>query len=776
MADELRARYKIQLPSGEIIEFEGPGGLSDDQITHLADQYLHDAKPGDTFAPSVYENVNAQGDVGIGDQGFDLNKYNPEDSSAIGAFARGAPQGALLNFADEISAFGNAAIPGLASLDDYMGMSHGDQQAFYDNPEGFWAAVRNNMRGFKEQQQADQALHPTARFAGEIGGAVSTLPYGASAAGKILPTAVKEAMAARPVLTSVGIGGVTGGIGGAGAGQEGTRAQSAAIGTLGGMALAGGISSGMELAPWLATYGRAFFNKLPEKEAVRQIIETLRHGGFDMTSPTGVQKLKSALQDFTGKPVSLADISGSTRARTGVAMSMPSEAQQLGADIISSRTAGQAQRIAQDVRTNVAPRTDVHALDEALVTQRAEEAKRLRDLALFEDVPPSVEPPVQALPEGPEAGLLRTLDPGREAPAIVEPPAPVSTSGRQSRVLDPNSFADDPEKYQKAVELQNLVRLPEAQKALTAALKQSDAEVARLAATGQDISHLPDLTRGSDLDVRTLDTLKRFLDKEVQNLYRRGQTDTFAAGDAANVRALRDEIRDRLKGLVPEYEDYLNQYAGSSEMIDALAEGQKYGRLSPEQIGAEQSRRSGAAQELYRVGAARSILDDLFSTTDTGLPASRVLNSDEARAQLLATGVDPAGAAALNKSVGQERILNLLPQELRSIPSANRALAKSDATVSDDFTIPNPYPLNIMGSVFRDVADKLALRRNEAVNAQLLPRMLETDPKIIGSVIDELEKAGQGQLAATLRRRQQQLRAGYLSGNAIGSPVAIGDQ
>lgn len=52
-----RAVYTIEVNRGgrrEEIDFEGPGGLTDAQITQLADTHLRDARPGQTFSPSVF--------------------------------------------------------------------------------------------------------------------------------------------------------------------------------------------------------------------------------------------------------------------------------------------------------------------------------------------------------------------------------------------------------------------------------------------------------------------------------------------------------------------------------------------------------------------------------------------------------------------------------------------------------------------------------------------------------------------------------------------------
>lgn len=759
-------RYRIQI-GDEIIEFEGPDNLSERQIEQLADQHLKTARPGEVFEPSVF--VEEEPEL----VGGSVGAPTEEDTSALGSFARGVPKDATFNFADEISSFGNAL--GLAAIDNLTGMSGGNQQAFWDNPDGFWAAVRNNMADFKRQEQTDEEFHPVASTAGRIGGVLSTLPRAGAAAISRAPQAVQNFMTARPIISGGVLGAAGGAVSGAGAGEEGTRAQSAALGGLTGGAFGIGGSAALELAPAVANYARIFFGKGADKAAIRQIVTALERDGFDVTSPTGIKKVKDALSEFTGKPVSLADIGGSIRSRAGVGLRTPSNAQQAALDTVAQRRAGQGQRIARDIRENVAPRTDIQAIDDDLVAQRAQEATRLRDLALFENAPTPTPLPAQMIDEAPEAGLRRAIGMDDTPPSVVEPQLPVPTEGQRiSRIIDPTRY-DDPEMYQTAVELQNLVRLPDAQRALKAALARAESERALLASTGQPIDHLPDLNAGSNLDVRTLDYLKRYLDDEVTALYRRGQGSTFSAAEAANVRELRDAIRERLKKAVPEYGDYLDQYAGSSEMIDALREGADYTKLSPEQIVADQARRSQAGQELYRTGAARSMLDDVMSAKDNANAANRILFSPEARAQLRALGVDEAHATALERSLGQERTLDLLPQELAGSKTAQRAMAQADANAGADLHVPfNPgSPLGWAGMVGRTVLDRTSLARNRAINEELLPRLTTTDPAAIQRVIGELEAEGNLLAAEELRRRARQQGTGFVGGVVLGSPVAL---
>jgi hypothetical protein len=679
-----------------------------------------------------------------------------------------------MNFDDEISAAGNAAIPGLAGLENFTGMGDAPQQSMYgDKSKGFWDTFKQNLANYQQERKNDDIVNPKASAFGRITGVLSTLPMAERAAVAKLPEVVQGFMKAHPIATAAGEGSIFGGFSGAGAG-DGNRGQSAALGLLTGGALGAGIGSAVEAAPAIAGYVKLLFNKgqVATSRALSQITEALHRDGYDVTNPSNIAALKQAIQEWTGKPVMLADIGGAVRARTGVGLRAPSDQQIPALDRIESRFQGAGPRIASDIRANVAPRTDVHALDEQLVEQRAQEAAKLRDAALFEDAPvtpPTPRPVVQPRPDAPDAGVRRTL--GEDVPETyqqVPAPAPAETlptaqpTGRQSRIVD------DPQ-------LQQLARLPMAQKALSAAMDQAEAERGLLASTGQSIDHLPDLNRGSQLDMRSFDYIKRFLDDEVTRLYKRGDTSTFSAAQAGQVKALRNAIRDRLKEYNPAYKDYLNQYAGSSDMIDSLEAGRTFDNLDPEQIASEQGKRSDAAQELYRIGAARRLLDKIRDTKDTAAPAGKILNSDESRAQLEATGVNPSNMARLNRSLSQERTMDLLKRETQGSGTQQRQMAQQDASSAASLHLPwNPASkFSWAGALIRGAIDKLSTARNAQVNEALLPRLTSSDPAAIDRTIAELEAHGHKAEANAIRRAFRGRQGAALLGTIIGGPVAL---
>jgi len=209
--------------------------------------------------------------------------------------------------------------------------------------------------------------------------------------------------------------------------------------------------------------------------------------------------------------------------------------------------------------------------------------------------------------------------------------------------------------------------------------------------------------------------------------------------------------------------------------MDALEGGREFRNLDPEQIAAEQAGRTTGEQELYRVGAARNFIDRIKGVADTGNPAMRVLNNPQEREQLTALGVGDANAARLNTNFQQERELSRLTRELQGSDTAQRSAAAADADAGLRAAVPfNPgNPIGWLGTGLRAMRDRVMPARNAAVNEALLPRVLETNPTAIDSIIGELEARGERLAASRLRRLKTTQNTAAFSGAMIGSPVAL---
>jgi hypothetical protein len=743
------AKYEVEAPDGKTVTLEGPEGASEADIIAQAKRLY---VPKDATAKKTFT-----GPMG-----------------GLNAFMRGAARGASFNFADEIAAGLDTVLP----LDK---LTNPNIKSIWDGLS-LREAFDANMREQARQDKAADVEHPIASGTGKVAGAVAgtlaggrALGLGAKAGARGVPALARATSGVRAVGPSAAVvpgaaaAGLAGAVSGFGEGDTlPSRVQGAKtggyVGTVIGAPVAASISG---LAPIVAKYAKAFAGKGVTQQALVQIQRALARSGYDVTSPEGAAALRTELAKYGSKPVTLADVGHAIRERTGIGLRSTSDAQSASIDQVLERQAGAPARLERDIRATVAPRTDVHALDDAIVEQRAATALPLKAEALRTPVDqnaPVTPDEVQRWIDKPE--VKAWLEAGGEGPtpgALVRAP---------STPVIPNDEV-----------LQNLAKLPQAKAALRGAKELADNERQLLQVQGKDTSHLPDFpAEDAPLDMKALDYVKRYLDGEVSRAF--SSSDSATRAKAPGLRDLRDAIRDRMRAAVPKYGDYLDTYGDASEMREALAAGrggevpgqrghyQGFDRTDPEVIAAEQADRSEAAQEMYRVGAARNLLDKIRNATDNSLPADRLLNSPEARARLTATGIPPEADAQLNQAVQQERTLSKLTGMLKGSQADARAAARRDAESLDGTTPFNPASKASWLAFFaRHVAGNVDLRRNAKINEAVLPRVLATDPKIIDRVIKELTLAGRANEAAILARAQLARRTAGSFGAVIGAPV-----
>lgn len=730
------ATYKVTTPQGKTIQLEGPDGATDDEIIAQAQRLTTDK-------------------TGYGATSVSAGK-KPNLLDNIGAGVRKTADSFVANYGDELSAAANAVLP----LDRLAGKK---VYSVYDGIP-FKEAYKQNFERADNASKTLAAQYPKATGAGNFTGGVAqaiagTRLLGAAAelpavarVGAAVPARVAR-VAANPVVRNVGAGYAAGAVNAAGAADPGQRGRSAALGGFTGAALGGAATGVSALAPVVKRYMDALGGREITPQALTQIQRSLANDGYDVVTPGGRAALEAELSSYAGKPVSLADVGMNTRARAGVGLRTPSPAQNAGQRAVLQRAEGARGRLSQDIRANVAPRTDVHALDDALLEQIDETALPLREQAL----------------NGPDT-----------APRIPQRSlAPDERAVIQARGGSVAPIEDEV--------LQNLARLPAAQRALQGARALAGDERGRLQVQGLDTTSTPEFpTNGAPLNMRQLDYMKRFMDKEVDRLYA-GTTSERA--QAAELGQLRNAIRERMRAASPEYGQYLDAYGDIAEQRSALVAGRggpaPNGRGSypgmlaqdPERIAAEQAERSTAAQELFRVGGARKMDDLVSSTTDGRTPATRIMNDDVERRQLAAAGVPQQNVEALQGNVNQERTFDQLVAEIRGSQTDVRQAARQNADAGIQAQLPfNPASkAGWAGAAIDATVGALNLARNSRINEQVLPRLLETDPQTINTIVTELVANGRRAEAQTLARAARTRFGTKVLGNVIGAPVAFSE-
>lgn len=736
-----RSTYHVRMPNGQVMHIAGPAGLSEEEILKQAE------------------------------------RLNPRHGvvGAVDAFVRGAAGGATANFDDEISAGLNSVMP----VDRLGGQN---VRGMTEGPGGYMGAYRHNVATERAINAYDEEHHGGVRTGGEILGSIVGLLTGAREIGmattgvkaaiaaargsRALPLVMEAAaalpgelaqapsLAARVARGAVGAAGF-GALSGAGAGDTpDNRVAGAATGaTMGALLGAGGEALMGVVGPATWKIVKALSSRGSTDEALSLIRGSLARSGYSVNDPQQLEALRAETSRLVGRQVGLADLGIAPRQAFLKGLRVPSPAQQPAIDAINARTAGQGARLATDVRANVAPRTDVHVLDDQLVAERDAKALPFKAQALRTTIDP-------AAPATPEIAAAYTARPDVQNALETGTDLPVV----QSSI--PN-IPDDPI-------LQQLVQLPAARNAYGVASKLTADTRARLTALGEDTSHLPDFP-GEDapMDMASMDTLKRVMDKHVSAAWKAGDP------GAPELTALRNTIRSRMRAVGETapgagdgpYGQYLDNYSGPQELRDALTDGRTYRQSDPEQVVSGQDDRSQAGQEFYRVGAARDLIDTLNRTQDSAYPADRILNSPQARMSLEATGVPPAAVGNLEGATADERTLNLLPK------AANRTVALGDVTPSE-FTPPFNWTRTMpwVMAALRAGANRMQASESEAVASRLVPRMqppaAPDNGEHVKRVIAELVANGKSSEARKVVAAQAINRTADLIGLSVGGPLA----
>jgi transcriptional accessory protein Tex/SPT6 len=82
-------------------------------------------------------------------------------------------------------------------------------------------------------------------------------------------------------------------------------------------------------------------------------------------------------------------------------------------------------------------------------------------------------------------------------------------------------------------------------------------------------------------------------------------------------------------------------------------------------------------------------------------------------------------------------------------------------------------PYGWAGMLGRKILNHTSVNRNAAVNEALLPRLLETNPAAVDSIITELEQRGEFMAAQRLRDQARMAKSALTGGAMIGAPVAL---
>ncbi len=136
----------------------------------------------------------------------------------------------------------------------------------------------------------------------------------------------------------------------------------------------------------------------------------------------------------------------------------------------------------------------------------------------------------------------------------------------------------------------------------------------------------PGIAKG--LSLETWDYVKRgldsVLDKPINTNAVTGRFTKRGAAISGLKKTLVEALDAATGGKNSLYKKARNLYASDVEVLKALREGEKFMKLRPEQITRRLSELSASAQEAYRNGAARAVLDVVENVADKGSVAGRL--------------------------------------------------------------------------------------------------------------------------------------------------------
>jgi hypothetical protein len=553
--------------------------------------------------------------------------------------------------------------------------------------------IRQNRARFSQQQ-------PEAAMGLNVAGGVGAmfLP-GAGLAGQVLRAGTGIGKLASPVARTMATGAAQGTIAGVGAGE--TPEERATMGLTGGV-LGGGLGAGMY------GLGRAGQFARDVRGARRDTGVNAEANAADILAgrvenPDALRQ-QLANDAAIGVPTTLATATRELGRLSDVVLRTPSEGREALAETIARQQSGAPGRTQQALRTAL-PTPDYFAsMDQVNKTLR-DNAKGLYNVAYA------------AAPEIRDPRILKALD----GPDI------------QSAYID---AIKNSKREMEAAALRGEDPAPYAMKELFDLRFDADGSVIGLDPTGKKIP-----------DLRSLDEIKKALDRRITGLYASGQ-----GGDATALRQVRNAFVDRLDQVGPaEYKTARAQYKGDIEIHDAMELGRQAAgnKLRWQEVAKTAREASPGEQAALTTGFMQNLMQRFEDSSQRRNFAREIIDNDNLRNKLrVLTPPDEFGVleAALRREADlfeqTSRVMTGSQTFERSAEAraVENAIAGGEISPAVDMML-NPTP----GNVFRRTAQILGDMRNANVSRSTysqLSRMLNTStPQEAEAVLTQLERA-----------------------------------
>lgn len=243
-------------------------------------------------------------------------------------------------------------------------------------------------------------------------------------------------------------------------------------------------------------------------------------------------------------------------------------------------------------------------------------------------------------------------------------------------------------------------------------------------------------------DLRTLDYVKRGLDDIIDAGFR-GESSSGKT-QAAALKDLRNQFRDRLDQLVPEYQNVRKMYAGDMEVLGAMRSGMDdFNKLDHEQVIKLVANMSQAEKDAFRTGVARHLYGRIMDSAQTRNAASNIINSPETTAKLQPLFDDPAHFRLFKAAM--EREAQLFQQASRILggsQTAKRGAMREALEEGGDIgqTIGQAVtgsPVNALTGLVARLANRATI--TPAVADKMADMLMAKNPADVAAVVKLLE-------------------------------------
>lgn len=277
--------------------------------------------------------------------------------------------------------------------------------------------------------------------------------------------------------------------------------------------------------------------------------------------------------------------------------------------------------------------------------------------------------------------------------------------------------------------------------------------------------------------MRILDAAKRGLDERISATLDpvTGRVIPGRGNESIALRELRDALVRELD-TVPTYAAARAAWAGPTQSMGALAQGQQALRANPDILRATVGRMSPSDRDFFRLGVGRAITDMAADPARAATAARRLLEDRTMQARLQAAIPDPAQRAAFMAAMAREVEMSAVERAVS--PRAGSQTARLLAG-QEDMGVDAPGGMLaslLMGHTRGAITEGLSAlyRRTQGINGStadaLSRRLLSADPAANQATVQQLLARRTNDRAATLARAG--LAARLLQGSGAGAALA----